>query len=148
MPDNLLTNIKSYLKDKGLAFEIIEYGRFKQSYYFEKLKITKALIYLSHSESQGLALHEAWARNVPSLVFNRGYYEYDNKTFSDEKISAPYLNEQVGMFFNQKNFIDKFSYFFEHVTQFQPRKYIVENLSDKMCAQKFIDIIGEQRPQI
>jgi hypothetical protein len=141
--DNLLEIITAYLKGEGLVLQTIRYGEFKQSDYFEKLNNTKMLLYLSNSESQGLALQEAWARNVPTLVYNRGYFKYKKyTTFTDEKISAPYLSDQTGLFFNKDNFKEKFHQFWNSLETFTPRKFTSENLSDKVCAQKFLDIIN------
>lgn len=143
MEAGLVEKITSLLQKESLHFSIIRYGTFKQSDYFTQLMNAKFLIYLSNSESQGLAVQEAWARDVPTLVFDRGYFEYKDYTFKSEKISAPYLTEQAGKFFNNSNFEEVFYDFINTINTFTPKQYIMSNLTDKICAQKFLQIIGE-----
>jgi hypothetical protein len=143
MSHNLLETIYDSLRQEHLRYEILEYGKFKQRTYFEKLNATKMLIYLSHSESQGLALQEAWSRNVPTLVFNRGYYEYNGNHFVNDYISAPYLTKETGMFFNEETFTTIFKLFINNLDTFTPKEYVSENLSDAVCAKKFLTIIEQ-----
>lgn len=140
--DNILERVVSLCRERHLSFEIIVYGTFKQSEYFEKLDRAKMLVYISNSESQGLALQEAWAHNIPTLVFNRGYYNYKNHYFDNVKISAPYLSEQTGIFFNTVTLESTFSHFLQNLYVFTPREWVSHNLSDRICAQKFLDIIS------
>lgn len=140
--ERLLPEIRSSLQRQNRSFEIIKYNKFQQSEYFAKLGKSRALIYLGNSESQGLALQEAWARNIPTLVLNKEYFEYKKYKFPAEKISAPYLNDQNGIFFDTNNFEEKFLEFWSKLTSFQPREYVLNNLSDKICAQKFLAIIN------
>lgn len=135
--------IELFLQKKDLRYEIITYGHFMQADYFKKLEKTKMMIYLSHSESQGLSLQEAWVRNVPTLVYNRGYYDYNGHTFFDPKISAPYLSEQTGVFFKD-NFEEEFLKTWLSLENFTPRKYVTETLSDEVCAKKFLKIISDK----
>ncbi|MEI6528161.1 MAG: hypothetical protein WCO10_00630 [bacterium] len=121
-------------------YQIINYGNFKQDEYYKLLEKYRHLIYLSPSESQGIALQEAWIRGVPTFVWNRGYWEYNGKTWLDDKISAPYLTEECGMFFKDtEDFNKKIDAFL--AKDFRPREYCLHNLSDKIFAQKLIGLI-------
>lgn len=71
---NLFKFIVKYLKSQNIDYKVIRYGRYKKERYFEMLKKIKFMIFFSESESQGLALQEAWIRNTPSLVWDRGYW--------------------------------------------------------------------------
>jgi hypothetical protein len=137
----LLEEIVVSLKKRNLHIETIVYGKYKQEDYFEKLKVSKAMLYLSHSESQGLALQEAWVRDVPTLVFTRGYFAYGKHHFEATNISAPYLNEKMGLFFTEKNFEETLTTFLTTIDTFTPREYVVENLSDSVCAQHFTQLV-------
>jgi hypothetical protein len=50
-------------------------------------------IYLQTTETQGMALQEARMMNVPTFVWNRGYFKNKYLFWADSKISAPYLDE-------------------------------------------------------
>ena len=141
--DVLYNNITNYLKSLNVDFETIVYGWFEQEKYFDLLQKKAFMIYLTASESQCLALHEAWMRDVPTLVWNRGYYE--NKKIGKKimgKISAPYLTDECGMFFEDfSGFKTKFKEFCNNLEKYRPRKYSLENFTDKIVAQNFIKLI-------
>ncbi len=138
--DKLLREIENYLGDK-INYRVIKYGKFKQADYYKMLAETKYLIYLSNSESQGIALQEAWIRNVPTLIWNRGFWQSGGNKWFDEKISAPYLNDENGMFFkDMDDFKNKFNTFISN--SYAPRKYCLENLTDKKSAEILINIIN------
>jgi len=141
----LLKGIVEFLKGK-IKYDIIEYGRFKQADYNKSLNDHQYLVYLSDSESQGIALQEAWVRNIPSFVWNRGYWQVGGAKWPDAKISAPYLDEASGWFFKDlPDFKNKFFDFMAH--DFSPRKYCLANLSDKKSTEIFMKIIKKYDKQ-
>jgi hypothetical protein len=123
--------------------KIFQYGTFNQEDYFDELNSSQAMVYLSNSESQGLALQEAWMRNVPTIVWNGGYFNYKGITWRDRKISAPYLDEdRCGILFESEvDFKDKLSIFLNRHHQYKPLSYCLENFTDKICAEKYLLII-------
>lgn len=139
---SLLGAVIGILKNRNIDFKIINYGRYKKSDYFKILKRVEFMIYLSKSESQGLALCEAWMRNVPTLVWNRGFMEWKSYRWEAENISAPYLVDDCGMFFKgEKDLAGKLGIFLEKLKEFRPREYAMNNFTDKICAQKYLEII-------
>lgn len=100
------------LKSKKIDFEKISYGNYSAAQYRAKLNEVNAVIYLGNSESQGLALLEAWAMNVPTFVY------YSNKEIAirteselcrlnpDEYSPAPYLDGNKGSFWTSIPKID------------------------------------------
>lgn len=141
----LFSFVVKYLKSKNIDYKIIKYGKYKKEKYFEVLKKVKFAIFLSQSESQGLALQEAWIRNVPTLVWNRGYFEYKGvgrKVFGN--ISALYLTEECGIFFRDKeDFKNKFNIFIKNLSNFKPKEYVLRNFTDEISAQNYLKIINE-----
>jgi len=141
-PEELLGQIGQILLKQGIKFRVISYGKFDRKEYFNLLQKSKYMIYLSQSESQGLALHEAWMANVPTLVWNRGFMEYKDYRWEDEKISAPYLSPETGMFFSGENdFEQKLRAFLDGYKSFRPREFSLKNFTNKISAQKFLQII-------
>jgi len=141
----LLKQIIEVIGNK-IPYKIINYGHFKQKKYYELLSNYKYLVYLSPSESQGIALQEAWTRGVPTFVWNRGYWEYKGNKWFDPKISAPYLNEKCGMFFKDgEDFKNKLNTFLE--SRFEPKKYCLEKLSDKVFAHNLLNLITNYEKQ-
>ncbi|TAN34178.1 glycosyltransferase family 1 protein [Patescibacteria group bacterium] len=121
----------------------IFYDDYKQADYFRELNQAKAMLYFSLSESQGLALQEAWARNVPTLVWDRGRYEYNNYFWCAKNISCPYLNERCGMTFADFAELPAIlEEFLRVLKRFDPRAYVEEQLSDLRSAEKLLAIVG------
>jgi glycosyltransferase involved in cell wall biosynthesis len=122
--------ILSELKRRNINFKTISYGSFKHEQYLSYLTKAKFLIYLSQSESQGLALHEAWMHDVPTLVWNGGLWEYEKHRWTEEKISAPYLVPEAGLFFKNSEEFKRNLSLIQHTNNFTPNSYCDKNLSD------------------
>ncbi|PJE60059.1 MAG: hypothetical protein COU85_00315 [Candidatus Portnoybacteria bacterium CG10_big_fil_rev_8_21_14_0_10_44_7] len=138
--NELPEKIMEELRAGGFKVGNIEYGKFKQADYFKILEQSKFLIYLSKSESQGLAMFEAWARNVPTLIWDRGFFEKAGVKITGFAAS-PFLDPSAGMRFKDfQEFKDILSEFMQ--TNFEPRQYVLLNFSHKICAQKYLDIVN------
>jgi hypothetical protein len=141
--DEVYDKIAQILSLKDIPFKTLIYGTFKQPEYFALLERAKGMIYLQKAESQGIALQEAWARNVPTLVWDSKHYTYDNTDLTiTGKVSAPYLSDASGMFFESlEEFDRKFTEFDSKIDTFTARDYCIKNLSDLASAQKYIEYI-------
>lgn len=137
---NLYGHTCQFLKEKNYHLKIISYRFFKQPEYFQALERSKFMVYLSESESQGLAMFEAWARNVPTLVWDRGFMMYKNYRW-EGNTATPYLTEFTGRAF--KNFDDfkKVLQEFQNQT-FSPREWVRNNATNKIAARKYLEIIN------
>lgn len=131
-------NIKDFLYTKGVRALLLNYGDFKQKEFFNLLKQSLALVYLSASESQGLALQEAWARDVPTFVRYSGEYRSGELTWKDPKINAPYLNEALGDFFSTN---EELLALISKAAKYHPQAYCEEHFSDKHCAQNLLALL-------
>jgi hypothetical protein len=139
--EKLFLAIIKRLKDRNIGYKILNYGRYKREDYFELLDKSEFMIYFSESESQGLALIEAWMRDVPILARNRGFWEWKNYRWEAENISAPYLTNDCGIFFkDEEDFSGRLSFFLEKLKsgQFQPRQYALKNFSDEIAAKNYL----------
>lgn len=138
----LLESIKKTLKAKSIPFDIIEYGKYNQEQYYRALRSADFMIFLSASESQGLALHEAWMMNVPTLVWSGGHMkngEYEWKNSS----SAPYLTPECGMFFpSGEAFALTLNQFLEKLPGFTPRQHHLNNFTPEITAKKYLEILS------
>ena len=131
------------LWNHNLGVVVSRYGQFHRHEYFHLLKKTKFMIYLSESESQGIALAEAWMADVPTLVWNRGYFEYNGRRFEDETVGAPYLQPEAGLAFKDQNdFEFKLLEFLEKYNSFTPRQYALSHFTNSICARKYLNIIA------
>lgn len=157
--DEKFEAIKTKLNLAKIKYTVLEYGKFKQRDYFKLLESASGMIYLQKAESQGVALQEAWARNVPTLVWDSKTYTYSNNSNNSNtsnvtgtnitvsgKVSAPYLTEQSGLFFDSvEDFDGKFKEFSDRIKnrQFSARAYCIERLSDKASVDMYLDYISK-----
>ena len=134
----IYTKILNYLNYQKKNIKVIEYGAYERKEYYNLLLSSKALIFISQSESQGISNFEAWSCDVPTLVFNPGYWTYKNKKYISN--SCPYLSKYTGAYF--KNFDD----FKEKITlfdskKFSPRKWILKNGTINFTTKKLLNIL-------
>lgn len=134
--------IEKELRKKGISYLRLDYGSFKQKEYFDCLDRCHFMVYLTYSESQGLALQEAWARNIPTYVWNRGYMEHSGEKWYAKKASAPLLDDLTGRFFSDlTEFNHGIMSFVSALYQFKPRQAVLDNYSDKVCASNLLNLI-------
>lgn len=132
------------LAEKKIPTNVIRYGHYKQIDYFEALTKSTFMIYLQEVESQGIALQEAWARNIPTLIWNKGSFTYPTGQVVTGNIASPFLNPASGMFFEgERDFKQKLEIFLTsmHAGTFTPRQYCIDNLSDNASAEIYVKIL-------
>jgi hypothetical protein len=146
--EKLFENIKKYLEENKISYNIIEYGKYKAEDYLKMLDETKFLIYLQTSESQGIALQEAWAHNVPTFVWNSIISSPLTGSTIYEKVAAPYLTDESGDLFKDfEDFKNKLPKFIENLKKFKPAEYCKNNLSIEKSAEIYVNIIeNRQKP--
>ncbi len=141
-PDVLLSNIKKELEKKSIPSVTLVYNKHSREEYLNKLKEVDFAIFLSQSESQGLALHEAWMMNVPTLIWNGGHMRFGHYEWL-ESSAAPYLDEQAGMFFpSQQLFSSSLDIFLQKLSQFTPRDYHLANFTDEITTKNYLKILN------
>ena len=133
-----LKGVQNFLSLRGIRHKKIVYGRYERIQYRKALRNAEAMIVISASESQGIAQFEAWACNIPTLVWDRQTWEYSGVTFKSEAVSSsPYLSTECGeRFSGMHEFAKVFSSFSQKLSKYSPRKYIENHftLSKAACA--------------
>ncbi len=128
----------------SLESKIFTYGTFKKEEYLKALQSAPLMIYLSRSESQGIALQEAWARNVPTLLPYSGTWKSWGFEWKDDMINAPYLTNTTGSFYKNK---EELAQLIQTATggssPFVPKTYCDAHLSDLASARILIQLIHE-----
>lgn len=143
---NELSEIESFLKQKLINYTLFSYDKkYDEKYYLEYLQNTKYAIWVDAHESQGFALQEALSCNVPLLVWNVKSMSQEYNANYSEKLKAttiPYWDERCGEFFYEKEeFEEKFNLFISKLETYNPREYILENLSIEVRENKLIEFI-------
>jgi glycosyltransferase involved in cell wall biosynthesis len=156
--DNLLTEILEpvlqLLDHHNLTFEIIRYGDYTHENLKGVLAYSKAAIFLSESETQGIAYQQILSTNTPILAWDRGGYWQDPAYYPDKVkyqpvTSVPYWDDRCGMKFSgADDFKENLPLFLAQLNQFKPRDYIIENLTLEICAEKYLDIFREVESEL
>ncbi len=137
--DHVYKKIIRTLQHRKFQFKVLTYGDFSHKEYIENLHTAPFLIYLQTSESQGIALQEAWSYDVPTLVYKNTSWSYLDYTWHDAAISAPYLADDTGFFFTLEDFLEKLMRIESSIMY--PKEYCAKNLSDQRSVEILFDII-------
>ena len=119
----------------------IRYGSYDKASYKETLKNSLFAVFISESESQGLALAESWAMDVPTLVWDPQEVVAFGRKFS-ESSSCPYLNNLLGKRWNTFQELENLLKVISHDIQiFTPRAWVLKNMSDQVSAKMLLSLI-------
>lgn len=140
---NFITN---FLNSKNINYSIFSYNkRYNEDDYINCLQKSKFCIWVSGHESQGFALQEALSCNVPLLVWNvtsmnQEYgYAYDNIPAT----TTPYWDNICGeRFYKESELENTFDKLIQNINNYNPRKFILENLSIEICEERLINFIN------
>lgn len=146
--NTLIKPIANTLEKHDLSYLTIQYGHYDHNELAIKLSLCKAVIFLCEHETQGLAYQQILSTNRPILAFDRGGYWSDpfyfpNKVKFSPVSSVPYWDARCGIKFRS---IEEFESRLEefkialHKGEFEPRIFIIENLTLEICAQKYYNI--------
>lgn len=140
-----LNMILDYLNSMKLEYNLIYYGKYQESEYRNLLCETSFVIWHGRHESQGIALQEALACNVPILVcdvtklsqqYNR---DWDKKLDAIRVTSAPYFDGTCGKKITELSDLrNSVEYMFDNLSGFRPREYIRKNLSLEKQAKELV----------
>jgi hypothetical protein len=99
-------------------------------------------VFLSSFETQGIALAEAWAMDVPTLVWDpKGPAEWRGRTFQSGS-SCPYLTTATGMAWRTLDELERaLSEALAQRDRFQPRAWVLGNMTDAICARELYTLI-------
>ena len=142
-----LNYVINFLTNNQIKYKLFDYVKgYKEEDYIKALNSSKFGIIIDAHESQGFAIEEALSCNVPLFVWNVKYMsqEYRSKYEDIPCTTIPYWHESCGeYFYDHSEFENKFKTFLKNIEEnkYEPRKFILNNLSVLECAYKLKDII-------
>ena len=141
-----LNFIENVLTANNIEYRVFSYqNRYDENEYIEYLQNSKYGTWLDAHESQGFALEEALACNVPLLVWSvTSMNQEHGQNYPDiPATTIPYWDERCGeVFYNNSEFGEKINLFLSKLNAYKPREFILEQLSMGVCEQKLINIIN------
>ena len=145
---NLLTK---FLNNKNITYKVFSYqDKYNENHFLEYLKTCKYGVVLGRHESQGFAIQEMLSCNLPLLVWgvtlrNQEYpYIKDYVQIKSKVSTVPYWNTECGeLFHNYSELENTFNKFIKNIDNYNPRKFILENLSMDKCVEKWNSLLYE-----
>jgi glycosyltransferase involved in cell wall biosynthesis len=120
-----------------LGFEsiLVRYGDYDVDAYRGALDGADIAIFLSTFETQGLALAEAWAMDVPTVVWDpRSEAEWKGRKFRAGS-SCPYLTDATGLAFRSLDELETvLKRLSKDLDRFHPRAWVLAHMTDAVCA--------------
>jgi hypothetical protein len=148
--NKLIEPILQKLRSSNLSFIDITYGSYSEDEYYKKLNLSKALLFLTEHESQGIACCEAMSMNLPILAWDPEYCHDPNRFLWNDPYmpssTVPFFDERCGVKFKDQNdFGVKLDNFLLKLGSggFRPREYILEKISLEKSGERMLELIEE-----
>lgn len=126
---NFTVNILEKLNQK---YEIITYGNYSEDYFLETIKKSRYGIIIDNTESQGIAIQELMSSNLPLIIWDITEWNYRGDEYKTPATSVPYWSKICGEIFYTKDKLEEtINIFLSNIDFYNPRLYILENLSLK-----------------
>jgi hypothetical protein len=126
--DTQLNFVKNYLESLEIKYKVCKYGNYRPKVFKRLLSKTRAAIWLGGTESQGIALLQAWSMDVPTLVLRNEIYIDPISSNSYTSSSAPYLSASTGKFSESNEIqVSDLEDFLKQTERFEPRKFVLDN---------------------
>lgn len=151
-----LNFVNIFLKNNNIETITFNYNiKYNENDYIKTLQECKYGIWLGCHESQGFALEEALAMNIPLYVWSvtrkKQQYKISHKYHNIETdvSTVPYWNNECGEVVTTKEeFENNFNNFIKNVENniYNPRNFIISNLTDHHVANNISNIIQKYYP--
>jgi len=136
-----LAEIEDYLEKNNIAYTLFDYGkRYKEEDYIAVLKESKYGIILGAYETQGFAIQEALSTDVPLFVWDCRTMLQDYTSIQKDILctSVPYWDDRCGIkVYTKGQFELEFPIFLSNLATYEPRQFILENLSVGKCRERW-----------
>lgn len=141
-PESLCIEVEKLLITHGWNPIRIRYGSYTKEGYKQVLDRCRFAVFISRSESQGIALAECWAMDIPTLVWDPHTVTWLGKVF-DPVNAAPYLCSDNGC--EWKTIKDLSLYVCQMpalLKTFCPRKWVLCNMTDAVSSTILCTYLG------
>ncbi len=143
---DLLEPFLAMLARRSLSVEVLRYGHHHLGQFRRGLRRARALAFLTEHETQGLAYQEAMSSGVPVLAWNEGML-VDPLILAIKPpglvvSSVPYFDDRCGVTFRTAEMEERFELFWSGLSRFRPRDYILDTLSLRHGARRYLDLLA------
>ncbi|UTW48705.1 hypothetical protein [Bacterioplanoides sp. SCSIO 12839] len=136
----IVKNAHQALRSLGIDVTLVEYGHYNKETYKKVLASVDFAVFVSEKETQGIALAEAWAMNVPTFCWDP-FHSFMNGAALLPTSSCPYITKQTGNRWRNIEDLKNLLYIYKR-DYYSPRSWVLENMSDTVSAQRLLDIFN------
>lgn len=140
----LHNSLESVVRAAGYDTIRIRYGSYTRDQKKAALGQSRFMVLVTQTESQGIAAAEAWAMDVPTLVWSTfGWQPPDNPSFSLVSSPCPYLTPATGAFFSSAS---ELSFLLTHWHAWEqvhiaPREWLLRHLTDALAVKNLLRVL-------
>jgi hypothetical protein len=129
------------LEEREYLIRVLKYGTFTPEQYLKALRNACLMVGFSLKETQGIAWVEAWAVNVPTLIYRQDKIYYKGR--HSRSSTCPYLSNQTGIFFRDLAEFDCALRQWQCTrSNFAPRQWVLRNMSDVVRCSELCKLAG------
>tara|TARA_B100000902_G_scaffold260264_1_gene246484 strand:+ start:2065 stop:2928 length:864 start_codon:yes stop_codon:yes gene_type:complete len=135
-----LEKVISFLDSKQLTYNVLEYGSYEPEQINKLAAQSKFCFLLNGTESQGIAVQEIMATGTPLFVWDVTEWNDQGEQWRVPATSVPFWSTDCGEKVFDSNFDETFDSFYSRIGEYNPRKYVKENLSYKQSVKTLMEI--------
>lgn len=133
----LMEAVQLFLEGAGYQVDVFSYGNYQLGEFREGLRQCEMAIVLSSKETQGIALAEMWAMDVPTLCWDSFSADFIGVPFPTS--SCPYLTAQTGWRWRDVQDLEQVLEKYQR-SYFSPRSWVEGNMSHTISAQLLLEL--------
>lgn len=135
-----LEKVVSFLESRELSYNILQYGSYTPEQVYELATKSKFCFLLNGTESQGIAVQEIMACDTPMFVWDVTEWTDQGDQWRVPATSVPFWSSDCGERVFDSDFDETFDNFYSRIEEYNPRKYVEDNLSYKASVKTLMEI--------
>ena len=142
-PLDFCLSVEELLRRYGWSPIRLQYGSYNVEQYKSILNDCQFAVFISVSESQGLALAECWSMDVPTLPWNpqRALIVGQMRNYVS---ACPYLTSETGVSWQTLDELETIMRSLDtNIGGCEPRGWVAQHMTDEISVQELVKIIHE-----
>ena len=135
-----LNSVIDFLNTKNLTYNILEYGSYNSEDVNKLSSRSKFCFLINGTESQGIAVQEIMATGTPMFVWDVTEWTDQGDQWRVPATSVPFWDNTCGEKFILNEMENAFEVFYDKINEYNPRKYVEDNLSYKKSVKTLMEI--------
>ncbi|MBL4884094.1 MAG: glycosyltransferase [Planctomycetaceae bacterium] len=136
-PSEVLDSVLQTVKAANLEPVLLNYGSYNIDEFHNALSQCFLAIFLSRVETQGMAMNECWAMDVPTIIWTDS-----SSLFEQFQHSAPLLTVNTGRFFAELDQLKSLLADLSWIKACTPKLWVEENLSLEKSIHQLVQLVN------